>query len=166
MEYVKRNIRVHPWYGETHTFQAMIVGFHQGYRSVYVKQDEEHGDFRLPLKMFDEESIHTLKRIDIGKVATLRMATGIAKKAGVKILTSGEKKESVVMSEKFQVTEEDSAPVDPNRMTVAEIHDKLSIMGEIHDMLRDEGYVAFSMSGNKMQARIYKSHCLGDYVQK
>ena len=167
---IKRRLGTTPFYGPTYTFQAMVVGFSDNKKNVYVKQDEVEGCFQLPIKMFDENSLYLLKRTELNKVITLKMGTKIAKKVGLKIILDNDqpKKENVVMpeAETFEITEEEDTPVDPNMLTVAQVNAKLQVMGQLHDELRDGKYVVFSMSGNKMQARIFKSHCLSDYVDR
>mgnify|MGYP003133575707 CR=1 FL=1 len=167
-EKVKRSLSSDCFYGETYTAQGVLLGFSASGKAFYISQETDV-EICLPVKLLSEDSLFNLKRAELNKVFTFDMATKMCKKLGLKIINGDDTTKEVVMTntnESFEITEEEVAPIDTSRLTVAEVNKMLNDMGKIHDFLRDESYVVFSMSGSKMMARVLKSHCIGDYIQK
>ena len=165
-----RNITTDPFTGETYTFQAMVIGFHDGMKTVYVQQDDERGPFTLPIKLFDSASIHTLRHIELGTVAELHMATGMARKTKLKILTNGRKKERTAMGNLgiqggIKIESEPITLVDSTRLTYQQVYDKLETMGELQKELSAGGYVIFTLKGGVLSGRIRGTVDLKDYVR-
>jgi hypothetical protein len=166
---VARNITITPFTGETYTFQAIVIGFHDSMKTVYVQQDDERGPFTLPLKLFDSASIHILRHMKLGTVAELHMATGMARKTKLKILTNGRKKERTVMGNTgiqggIEIEEEKVEIIDPNRLTYSQVKDKLKIMGTIQKELSSGRYVIFTLKGGRLKGRIRGTVDLADYA--
>ena len=167
---VARNITTTPFTGETYTFQAIVIGFHDSMKTVYVQQDDERGPFTLPLKLFDSASIHILRHIKLGTVAELQMATGMARKTKLKILTNGRKKERTVMGNigiqgGITIESEPITIVDPTRLTYQQVYDKVEIMGKLQKELSDGGYVIFRLKGGSLFGTIHGTVDLKDYIR-
>jgi hypothetical protein len=165
---VLRSLRSDCYYGpEVFKVNAILLGFTHSNKTFIISQETGEHKY-LPVKLITEDSLYNLKRAKLEESIWFAMATGMCKKNGLKIINgNGPTTKEIVMTDDkpFEVTEEEAAPINPDRLTIVQVNDMLSEMGKTHDFLRDGGYVTFSMTGNQMQARVFKSHCLGEYAR-
>jgi hypothetical protein len=159
----KRRISQKPFNGETIQFQAMLLDFSANGLNVFMKQDDSDGSIRLPLKMFNRNSLYDLRRADLGEVLTLRMGSKVFKKIGLLELRSNTETatKEVTMENLDTTNQEDEGfaidlpepkEVDTTKLLPYQVFAKMRELGTLYDELKGE-YVIFSMKGPRLHMR-------------